>query len=64
MFIAEKGRLRKQIPSITLKLSLIAGKTTDLTYLERMLKMFTQITGDQVIHLYLCRTLVIQLLLM
>lgn len=47
-FAGEKGRLRKQIPSFVLKMSLIAGKTTSLKYLQRMLKMLIQLTGDQV----------------
>lgn len=47
-FAGEKGRLRKQIPSFVLKMSLIAGKTTSLKYLQQMLKMLIQLTGDQV----------------
>lgn len=47
---SEKGRLRKQIPSFVLKMSLIAGKTTSLKYLQHMLKMLIQLTGDQSCH--------------
>lgn len=49
-FAGEKGRLRKQIPFFVLKMSLIAGKTTCLAYLQQMLKMLIQLTGDQVIR--------------
>lgn len=48
-FLGEKSRLRKQIPTFVLKMSLIAGKTTSLKYLQQMLKMLIQLTGDQVI---------------
>ncbi|KAL7313294.1 hypothetical protein PS15m_007055 [Mucor circinelloides] len=47
---SEKGRLRKQIPFFVLKMSLIAGKTTCLAYLQQMLKMLIQLTGDQSYH--------------
>ncbi|KAK4518451.1 BHLH domain-containing protein [Mucor velutinosus] len=47
---SEKGRLRKQIPSFVLKMSLIAGRTTSLKYLQHMLKMLIQLTGDQSYH--------------
>ena len=48
-FLGEKSRLRKQIPTFVLKMSLIAGKTTSLKYLQQMLKMLIQLTGDQVL---------------
>ncbi|CAO3606615.1 unnamed protein product [Mucor hiemalis] len=44
----ERGRLKKQIPSFILKLSLIAGKTCSLEYIQRLLKLLIQLTGDQV----------------
>jgi hypothetical protein len=45
---AEKGRLRKQIPSVILQISLIASKTTSLKYMQHMLRLLIQLTGDQV----------------
>ncbi|KAI7891608.1 Urb2/Npa2 family-domain-containing protein [Mucor mucedo] len=47
---SEKGRLRKNIPTFILKLSLIAGKTTSLKYLQQMLQLLIQLTGDQSYH--------------
>ncbi|KAI7907434.1 Urb2/Npa2 family-domain-containing protein [Cokeromyces recurvatus] len=47
---SEKGRLKKQIPSIIVKLSLIAGKTTSLKYLQQMLKLLIQLTSNQSYH--------------
>ncbi|KAI9329591.1 Urb2/Npa2 family-domain-containing protein [Pilaira anomala] len=46
----EKSRLRKNIPTFVLKLSLIAGKTTSLKYLQQMLKLLIQLTIDQSYH--------------
>ncbi|CEP18278.1 hypothetical protein [Parasitella parasitica] len=45
------GRLRKQISTFVLKMSLIAGKTTSLKYLQQLLKTLIQLTGDQSYHL-------------
>ncbi|KAI8087792.1 Urb2/Npa2 family-domain-containing protein [Gilbertella persicaria] len=47
---SEKNRLRKQIPVIMLKLSLIAGKTTSFRYLQEFLKLLVQLTSDQSYH--------------
>ncbi|GAA5808334.1 hypothetical protein MFLAVUS_001724 [Mucor flavus] len=47
---SEKSRLRKSIPTFVLKLSLIAGKTTCLKYLQQMLKLLIQLTVDQSYH--------------
>lgn len=48
LFLDEKSRLRKQIPTFILKLSLIAGRTSSLQYLQQMMKLLIQLTGDQV----------------
>jgi hypothetical protein len=47
-FLAEKSRLRKQIPSTILYISTIASKTTSLEYILHMLKLLIQLTSDQV----------------
>ncbi|KAI8370172.1 Urb2/Npa2 family-domain-containing protein [Choanephora cucurbitarum] len=47
---SEKSRLKKIIPAIILKLSMIAGKTTSFKYLQELLKMLLQLTGDQSYH--------------
>ncbi|KAI9477719.1 MAG: Urb2/Npa2 family-domain-containing protein [Benjaminiella poitrasii] len=46
----EKGYLKKQISSIILKLSLIAGRTKSIKYLQQMLKVLVQLTSDQSYH--------------
>jgi hypothetical protein len=48
LILDEKSRLRKHIPTFVLKLSLIAGKTSCLQYLQQMMKLLIQLTGDQV----------------
>ncbi|KAI8636630.1 Urb2/Npa2 family-domain-containing protein [Parasitella parasitica] len=47
---SEKGRLRKQASAFVLKMSLIAGRTTSLKYLQQMLRILIQLTGDPSYH--------------
>ncbi|KAI8331286.1 Urb2/Npa2 family-domain-containing protein [Blakeslea trispora] len=47
---AEKSQLRKHIPAIILKLSMVAGKTTSFKYIQELLKLLSQLTNNQSYH--------------